>query len=125
MSVSSLEPTTHRPLLSNRVYEVLKNSATVVLPAVGALYFAFAQIWDFSKPDEVVASIAALNTFIGVVVAVSARSYNKSDAKYVGDIYFNQHPDDSEKMVYSLGLNGDPEDLTNLKEATFKIQNQH
>jgi imidazoleglycerol phosphate synthase glutamine amidotransferase subunit HisH len=123
MSASSVAQT-NKPLLSDQMYIVLKNSATVVLPAIGTLYFALAQIWDFPKAEEVVGSIAALNTFIGVVVGMSTRSYNKSGAKYVGDLEVVQDPHDVDKTVYSLNLNGDPEDLQALKEVTFKVQNQ-
>ena len=33
--------------MSNKVYDVLKYIAQIVLPALGALYFALAKIWNF------------------------------------------------------------------------------
>lgn len=53
------------PMLSNSAYNVVKKSATIVLPATSALYIALAQIWNFDHVDQVVGTIAALNTFLG------------------------------------------------------------
>lgn len=119
MSESS-HVTTKTPLLSNRIYDILKNSATIVLPATGALYFALAQIWGFPKAEEVVGSIAAVNTFIGALVGLSTRSYNKSGAKYDGDLDVVEDPADGSKM-FSLNLNQDPETLETMNEVTFKV----
>lgn len=111
---------TNKPLLSDGSYNFLKKSATVLLPAAGALYFALAQIWGLPRAEEVVGSIAALNTFVGVFLGVSTRSYNKSDAKYVGEINV-ENLDDGGRKVFSLAFPGDPENLEHMSEATFKI----
>ncbi|QAY17147.1 holin [Streptomyces phage Madamato] len=74
------------PLLGDKTYATLKYAATIVLPAVGALYFALAQIWGLPKPEEVVGTIAALNTFVGVIVGISTVSYNNSMVAYDGTI---------------------------------------
>lgn len=116
MSVSSLPSKT--PLLSNAVYNALKHIAAVVLPASNALYFALAQVWHFPNIEQVMATLAAVNTFVGVFVGVSNLSYNKSDGKYVGAI---EVTDDGSKKTYSLNLNSAPEDLEKMQEATFKV----
>ena len=121
MSDSSSQPVkATTPLLSNRIYDVLKHSATVILPAVGALYFALAQIWHLPRPDEVVGSIAAANVFLGVLVGVSTKSYNKSDTKYAGVIEVSG-PLDGSKKVFSLNLNEDPESIERMNEVTFRV----
>lgn len=107
-----------KPMLGDRSYQALKQSATLIFPAVGALYFALAQIWHLPKAEEVVGSIAALNTFLGVLVGVSTRSYNKSDAKYDGAIVVD---DTGEKKMFKLELNESPEKLEQLHEVTFKV----
>jgi hypothetical protein len=106
------------PLLSDAVYNKLKHTATIVLPAIAALYIALAQIWHFSHVEEVAGSVAALNTFIGGLVALSTKSYNNSSARYAGEI---QVTDDGTKKVASMIVNGDPEDILQMREATFKI----
>lgn len=106
------------PLLGDLSYNVLKQATTIALPAAGALYFALAQIWHLPKAEEVVGSVAALNTFFGVILGFSTKSYNKSDAKYVGEIHVQ---DDGYKKTAALVVDGDPEDILSMKEATFKI----
>jgi len=74
------------PLLGDKTYATLKYTATIVLPALGALYFALAQIWGLPKSEEVVGTVAALNTFVGVIVGISTVSYNNSNIAYDGTI---------------------------------------
>ena len=40
--------------MDNKIYDVLKWIAMVVLPALGTLYFALAGIWNFPYGEEVV-----------------------------------------------------------------------
>jgi hypothetical protein len=106
------------PLLSDAKYKVLKHTAAVALPALSALYFALAQIWHLPKAEEVIGTIAAVNTAVGTLVGISTLIYNKSDAKYVGAI---EVTDDGSKKTYSLNLNTAPEALETMSTATFKV----
>ena len=63
--------------LSNRVYDVLKWIALYLLPALGTLYFALAGIWAFPYGEEVVGTITALDTFLGVLLGISTAQYRK------------------------------------------------
>lgn len=64
-------------MLNNKVYDVLKWIAQLLLPALGTLYFALAGIWDFPYGEQVVGTITAVDTFLGVVLGVSTAKYNK------------------------------------------------
>ena len=66
---------------SNKTYDVLKWVATYVLPALGTLYFALAGIWNLPYGEQVVGTITAVDTFIGVLLGISSSNYNKEDAK--------------------------------------------
>ena len=66
--------------LSNKLYDVLKWIALYLLPALGTLYFALAGIWGFPFGEEVVGTITALDTFLGVILGISNAQYNKLDA---------------------------------------------
>jgi len=121
MSGSSHAAKPKTPLLSNGAYDVLKRAVTIVLPALSTLYFTLAQIWSLPKSEEVVGTIAAVNTFLGVILGVSSKTYNNSDAKYTGEI---QVEDTGERKVVSLVVNGDPYDLEHMNEATFKISRE-
>lgn len=121
MSVSShAKPQT--PMLSDGAYNVVKKSATIVLPALATLYFALAQLWNFPEPEKVVASITAVNTFLGVLVQLSKKSYYASSAPYVGEIKV-QESEDGTRKVFSLVVDGDPGSLEYMDQATFKINN--
>lgn len=117
MSESSAAPG-KKPLLSDAQYQWLKHAASIVFPAIITLYVALAQVWHFPKVEEVTASLGAVNTFIGALVGLSTSLYNKSGAKYAGEI---QVTDDGTKKVASLVVDGDPEDILKKPEATFKI----
>ena len=63
--------------MSNKVYDVLKFIAQILLPALGTLYFALAGIWGFPYAEQVVGTITAVDTFLGVVLGISSANYNK------------------------------------------------
>ena len=65
--------------LSNKTYDVLKWIATIALPAAGTLYFALAGIWGFPYGEQIVGTITAVDTFLGVILGISAVQYNKSN----------------------------------------------
>ena len=64
--------------LSNKAYDVLKWIAMYLLPALGTLYFAVSQIWGFPYGEEVVGTITAIDTFLGVILKISTNQYNKT-----------------------------------------------
>lgn len=67
--------------MSNKVYDVLKWIAMVVLPAIGTLYFALAGIWGFPYAEQIVGTITAVDTFLGVMLGISNAQYKKSTAE--------------------------------------------
>lgn len=62
---------------SNKTYDVLKWIAQILLPALGALYFALAKIWPLPYPSEIVGTIVAIDTFLGALLGISSADYNK------------------------------------------------
>lgn len=63
--------------LNNKVYDILKWIAQYFLPALGTLYFALAGIWSLPYGEQVVGTITAVDTFIGVILGLSTMQYNK------------------------------------------------
>ena len=63
--------------MSNQMYDILKFLCTILLPALGTLYFALAKIWNLPYADQVVGTLAALATFIGVLIGISSYNYYK------------------------------------------------
>lgn len=67
--------------MSNRVFDVLKFFAQIVLPACGTLYFALASIWGLPYGEQIVGTITAIDTFLGALLGISTRQYNKENNK--------------------------------------------
>lgn len=65
-------------ILKNKVYDVLKWIAQILLPALGTLYFAIARIWNLPYSEEIVATITAVDLFLGALLGISTIQYNKS-----------------------------------------------
>ena len=64
--------------LSNKTYDVLKWIAQYLLPAVGTLYFALAGIWGLPYGEQIVGTITAVDTFLGVILGLSTVQYKKT-----------------------------------------------
>lgn len=64
--------------LSDKAYNILKWIAQYLLPAAGTLYFAVANIWGLPYGEEIVGTITAVDTFLGVILGISAAQYNKT-----------------------------------------------
>lgn len=65
--------------MTNRTYDILKYIALIVLPAISALYFGLAQIWGWPYGEEIVGSIAVIDTFLGAILQISKDSYDKTE----------------------------------------------
>lgn len=71
--------------MSNKTYDTLKWIAQFFLPALGTLYFALAGIWGLPYGEQVVGTITAIDTFIGVTLGISSANYNKDSEQ---DTYY-------------------------------------
>ncbi len=67
--------------LTNKTYDVLKWLAMYLLPAAGTLYFALAGIWGLPYGEQIVGTITAVDTFLGVVLGISNANYKKTIGK--------------------------------------------
>lgn len=63
--------------MSNETYDVLKWVAQILLPALGVLYFALSGIWGFPYGEQIVGTITAVDTFLGVILGISTSNYKK------------------------------------------------
>lgn len=67
--------------MTNKTYDILKWAAMYLLPAVGTLYFALVGIWNLPYGEQVVGTITAVDTFLGVTLGISTSKYNKNLTK--------------------------------------------
>lgn len=65
-------------MMSNKVYDVLKWIAQLLLPGLGTLYFALAGIWGFPYGEQVVGTITAMTAFLGLILGISTANYKKT-----------------------------------------------
>ena len=62
--------------LSNKLYDILKDVTTIVLPAISIFYVAMSKIWGWPYPAEISGTIAAAITFLGSLLKISTNKYN-------------------------------------------------
>ena len=64
--------------MSNKTYAILKWIALCFLPALATLYFALAGIWNLPYGEQVMGTISALDTFLGVILGLSSAKYKSN-----------------------------------------------
>lgn len=64
--------------MSNKVYDVLKWVAQILLPSIATLYFGLAQIWGFPYAEAIVGTITLIDAFLGALLGISTMKYKKS-----------------------------------------------
>lgn len=111
-------------VFSSTAYNVTKWIAQIGLPAFATLYFTLATIWHLPNTEEVVGTLAAVDTFLGVLLGISAKAYNQAFAFKPGDPVhgiINVATSESGTKTFSLELAGDPNELDTLSHVTFKV----
>lgn len=63
--------------LSNDLYDKLKWVAMILLPALSVLYLALAGLWNLPYPEQISGTIMAIDTFLGAILGISTKNYNK------------------------------------------------
>lgn len=106
-------------LLTNKLYDIIHFIAVILLPAIGTLYFALADIFHLPAGEQVVGAITAVDLFLGGLIGVSNASYNSSTSKYAGQIEIAEQ---AGKKIYSLVMNDDPELIDQMESVVFKVK---
>lgn len=111
-------PTHRNNTMSNRTYDALKHIALIVLPALATLYTTVGPIWGLPFVHEVVATIVAVDTFLGVILKINSSRYNNSDAAYDGTIH-----EDGTTAVPLFEFNEPIENLVTKDNIRMKVNN--
>lgn len=114
------ENETSKPLLTNRLYDILKFTAQILLPGAGTLYFSLAGLWNLPNATEVVGTVVAVDTFLGLLLGLSTANYNNSDAKYDGVIRVEEGTA-GPRLGMQLTHLEDPLEVANQNEVVFKV----
>lgn len=106
-------------MLNNVWYDRLKWFAMIGLPALGALYFGLAPLWDLPKADEVVGTTVVLDTFLGVVLGISKKQYDNSEERFDGSLDISQV---DASQIHQLEITTNPEQLKDQDAVVFKVR---
>lgn len=63
--------------LSNKVYDVIKFTVIIVLPAVTTLVSTVGIIWQLPNTEAIVTTLVAVTTFLGALIGISSAEYKK------------------------------------------------
>lgn len=103
----------------DKTYNIAKWLVTIVLPASGTLYFALAQTWGLPAPEQVLGTIVAVQTFMGVLLGISSSQYKNSDARFDGTLTTSDTPD---KTIVSVETDLHPSELVKKDEVVLKVK---
>lgn len=67
--------------MANKVYDVLKYIAQIVLPALATFYVTIAGLWNLPYPEAISGTIMAVDTLLGAILMISSVQYNKKNNK--------------------------------------------
>lgn len=73
-------------LFNEKTYAVLKQIALLWLPAFASLYLGVAALWELPAGEAVSGTVMLVDTFLGVILGISTKAYNSSDAKFDGEL---------------------------------------
>jgi hypothetical protein len=65
--------------MTNKTYDILKEIALTILPALAVLYATLGKIWGLPYVSELPATIMAIDTFLGVCLHISSAEYHKEE----------------------------------------------
>jgi hypothetical protein len=102
------------------LYDYLKALAQLWLPALGTLYFALAGIWGLPAAEQVVGTILAVDTFLGIILGISASNFKSSPERIDGEFVISPAGDGTGTVNLNLGDNH-PEDLAKKDEVVLKV----
>lgn len=66
--------------MSNKTYDILKEIALTVLPALAFLYATLGKIWGLPYVSELPATIMAIDAFLGACLHISTSEYHKNES---------------------------------------------
>lgn len=110
--------TTKKAGLPSSVYDTLKWASLVALPALGTLYFSLAGVWGLPAAEQVVSTVIAVETALGILLGISHVQYNKSDSRFDGTLVVDQSDPETDHWSFEVD---DLENLPNKNAVTLKV----
>lgn len=103
---SDLIPTKPKSVfrMSDSVYDFLSSLVKYILPALGTLYFTLAQIWGLPYGEQVVGTIVAVTTAIGIMIGISKKNYDNEPYQFDGEIIVDTDASGNSDLTLAAGL---------------------
>lgn len=104
-------------MFSNDTYDKLKWVAQYLIPGLGTLYFTLSGIWGLPYGEQVVGTLTAIDTFLGILLGISSANY-RGDGTMIVDT------SDPEKDIYRMEFDDTASlaDLANKDQIVFKVK---
>lgn len=102
--------------MADSTYDILKWIAQYLLPALGTLYFALASIWGLPFGEQIIGTITAVDTFLGVILGISSNNYD-------GDGVLTIHTDEGGTTIQNAEFN-DIDEFADKKTITLEIKSR-
>lgn len=103
-------------MFNDWAYKNGKKLAQIYIPALSSLYFGLGSIWGLPAVEKIVGTLAVLDTFLGVLLGISSKQYDKSGAEFDGTVSVTPIEDGT-----SIKLSVDPEDLIGKDSIKLKV----
>ena len=78
--------------MSNKTYDILKDIALYVMPALATLILTLGGIWGIPYAEAIAATITALDTFLGAVLKISSNKYAAMEEMHEADAELANSP---------------------------------
>lgn len=114
----------------------MKSLTIWVLPGLATLYSGLAVFWGFPYVEEIVGSIAAINTFLGLIAQSLSKKYavvesikaaeleeqRKAEMEPIGDIHFVKLGDDPAYLALHMESQEAVEEIADKKKVIFQVK---
>ena len=67
--------------MSNKLYDILKWIALVVLPALATFYLGLSNYWNIPYPEAISGTIMLFDTFLGALLGISSIKYSQKEGE--------------------------------------------
>lgn len=93
---------TPSPVLTNTTYDIVKDTVTLAFPAAVTLYAGLAVVWGWGFSEEVVATGGLIGVFLGVLLKIASKRYEKLPTQYDGEFIANDPNPDNETFRFDF-----------------------
>jgi Putative phage holin Dp-1 len=109
-------------IFGRKTYSVLKSIALIWLPALGTLIFTLGDLWKIPdvKVAQIVGSIMAIDTFLGILLGLSAKSGGVTMPAPDGTLKVDTS--NPAKDVYSLEIDTPLADIPDKEHVVLRVE---